>query len=153
MWYERSGDASYKEKAYRYFNNATYSADQNGVVRVGPTWPSSWFSDGYGDYVRHFLDGYAAVPEWVPLDQDHVLRSSSPIQKIAYTNRAVTLRTFDNQGAVSIRMAARPRSVSVNNNKLLEKKAGNMGWEWKTLEKGGLLKINYSGGNEVVVSK
>ncbi|HEX6892094.1 MAG TPA: hypothetical protein VF141_15410, partial [Chryseolinea sp.] len=51
MWYEKTGDVRFKEKAYRYFNNATYCTDQNGVVRVGPTWPSSWFSDGYGDYI------------------------------------------------------------------------------------------------------
>ena len=153
LWYERSGDVTYKEKAYRYFNNATYSTDQNGVVRVGPTWPSSWFSDGYGDYVRHFLDGYAAVPEWVPLDQDHVLRSSSPIQKISYDKTRVRLKTFDNQGTVSIRMAGKPKSVSVGSSNLPEKKGNATGWEWKALEKGGVLKVSYTGGGDVVVSK
>ena len=25
-----------------------------------------WFSDGYGDYIRHFMAGLGAVPEWAP---------------------------------------------------------------------------------------
>jgi hypothetical protein len=153
LWYERSGDVSYKEKAYRYFNNATYSTDQNGVVRVGPTWPSSWFSDGYGDYVRHFLDGYAAVPEWVPLDQDHVLRSSSPVQKIAYSKNAISLKSYDGNGTITIRMNGKPKTISVSNKKLSERKGTDAGWEWVAMEKGGLLKIKYAGGTEISISK
>lgn len=150
LWYERTGDAEYKEKAYRYFNNATYSTDPNGVVRVGPTWPSSWFSDGYSDYIRHFLDGFAAVPEWVPLDQDHVLRSTSPIQKISYASNAIELRTFDKEGTVSVRMSAKPTVISINGN---NSKGNNDEWTWKPMSKGGLLTINYSGGNEIRIAK
>ncbi len=153
LWYERTGDVRFKEKAYRYFNNATYSTDQNGVVRVGPTWPSSWFSDGYSDYIRHFLDGYAAVPEWVPLDQDHVLRSSSAIQKISYSNSSIQMKTHDNKGHLTVRMNAKPKSISIGNNKLVEKKTSDNAWSWTAMEKGGLLKINYSNGNEITVSK
>jgi hypothetical protein len=150
MWYEYTGDEAWKEKAYRYFNNATYSCDPDGVVRVGPTWPSSWFSDGYSDYIRHFLDGFAAVPEWVPLDQDHVLRSSSAIQKISYSP-GITIRTFDTQGKVSIRMRSKPSSVRVDGKRLAEKKTAGEGWTWKPLSSGGLLTIGYSGGNELTI--
>ncbi len=153
LWYERSGDVRFKEKAYRYFNNATYSTDQNGVVRVGPTWPSSWFSDGYSDYIRHFLDGYAAVPEWVPLDQDHVLRSTSAIQKIGYSKNLIQIRTHDNKGFITVRMNAKPKSISIGNSKLTEKKVSDNGWTWIAMEKGGLLKISYSNGNEIAVAK
>jgi hypothetical protein len=150
LWYERTGDVEYKEKAYRYFNNATYSTDPNGVVRVGPTWPSSWFSDGYSDYIRHFLDGFAAVPEWVPMDQDHVLRSTSAIQKIAYSKNAIDLRTFDKDGTLTIRMSAKPSVISINGG---NKKGNNDEWTWKPMPQGGLLKINYSGGNEIKITK
>lgn len=153
MWYERTGDPAFKEKAYRYFNNATYSTDQNGVVRVGPTWPSSWFSDGYGDYVRHFLDGYASVPEWVPLDQDHMLRSTSTVQKISYAQKSINIKTFDNRGTLTIRMTSKPTSIAVGATKLAEKKAGENGWSWTSMAKGGLVKIRYAGGSDLIVRK
>jgi hypothetical protein len=152
LWYERTGDEFFKEKAYRYFNNATYATDPNGVVRVGPTWPSSWFSDGYSDYVRHFLDGFAAIPEWVPMDQDHVLRSISVIQKIAYNANNIELRTFDKKGEVSVRMKAKPTSITVNGSKLTEK-SGDNNWTWKPMAQGGLLKLRYTSGNDIVISK
>ncbi len=150
MWYEHTGDAAFREKAYRYFNNATYSCDPDGVVRVGPTWPSSWFSDGYSDYIRHFLDGFAAIPEWAPLDQDHVLRSSSAVQKISYSS-GINMRTFDSQGTVLIRMKTKPSGITVNGNKLAENKTSGTGWTWQRLSAGGLLTIKYSGGNELTI--
>jgi hypothetical protein len=150
LWYERTSDPEYREKAYRYFNNATYSTDPNGVVRVGPTWPSSWFSDGYSDYIRHFLDGFAAVPEWVPMDQDHVLRSTSAIQKIGYAKNTIAIRTFDKAGTVTIRMSAKPSVISINGS---NKKENSDDWTWKRMAQGGLLTINYSGGNEIKIAK
>ncbi len=153
LWYERTGDESFKEKAYRYFNNATYSTDPNGVVRVGPTWPSSWFSDGYGDYVRHFLDGFAAVPEWAPLDQDHVLRSTSAVQNIRYAPAAIDLTTFDQQGEITVRMKTKPSSVTIDGKKLSEKKGSQNNWSWKALAQGGVLKINYASGNNISIKK
>lgn len=153
LWYERTGDKAYKEKAYRYFNNATYSADPNGVVRVGPTWPSSWFSDGYGDYVRHFLDGYAAIPEWVPLDQDHVIRSTSAVQKISYSKADIKLRTFDPKGVIKIRMAVKPKSITAGTAKLLGNRSGDAGWTWTSLAKGGVVDIRYTNGQDITVLK
>lgn len=153
LWYERTGDATFKEKAYRYFNNATYSTDPNGVVRVGPTWPSSWFSDGYSDYIRHFLDGIAAIPEWAPSDRDHVLRSSSVVQTIKYSAASIDLKTFDNAGKISIRMMAKPASVAVSGRKVNEKSNTGNRWTWKPMAKGGLLAIEYVDGNEIKVLK
>lgn len=153
LWYERTGDPAYKEKAYRYFNNATYSTDPNGVVRVGPTWPSSWFSDGYSDYIRHFLDGMAAVPEWAPADRDHVLRSASAVQKITYAPASIDIRTFDKKGTITIRMTSKPASVTIGGKRLNEKKKEGSGWTWKPMTAGGLLVINYVEGNEIRVMK
>jgi len=146
MWFEKTGDVRYKEKAYRYFNNATYCTDQNGVVRVGPTWPSSWFSDGYGDYIRHFMDGMAAIPEWAPATEDHILRSTSAIQKVKYSSTGLTATTFDSEGELTIRMTAKPKSVMVGAAKVSN-------YQWKPLTKGGVLVMKYKGGNEIAINK
>jgi hypothetical protein len=152
MWYERTGDTRYKEKAYRYFNNATYCTDPNGVVRVGPTWPSSWFSDGYSDYIRHFLDGIAAVPEWAPEGENHLLSSKSVVQRIKYTNASIDFQTFDPQGTVVMRVTRKPRSVNVGDKTISS--GSNLqenSWTWTPLKSGGVLRARYSGGNNVSV--
>jgi hypothetical protein len=64
LLYERTGDLVAKEKAYRSFNWATYMTRSSGVVIDGPEVGNCWFTDGYGDYIRHFLVGISAVPEW-----------------------------------------------------------------------------------------
>ena len=80
MWYELSGDKWFKEEAYRHFNHATYMTEPDGIVQVGHNWGGEiWFSDGYTDYIRHFMEGLAAVPEWAPSGENHLLRSSSII--------------------------------------------------------------------------
>jgi hypothetical protein len=74
MWYEHSGDRWFKEEAYRFFNHASYMAEPDGVVQTGHNWGAEiWFSDGYTDYIRHFMEGLAAVPEWAPAGENHLL--------------------------------------------------------------------------------
>ena len=55
-----SGDAAAREKAYYSFNWATYMCLANGLVHVGPVEATVWFTDGYGDYIRH------SWPAWQP---------------------------------------------------------------------------------------
>ena len=81
LWHERTGDPVAREKAFRSFNWASYMCDRRGVVRVGPLEASHWFSDGYGDYIRHFMVGMGAVPDWAP-GEDHLLRSSSVVTDV-----------------------------------------------------------------------
>ena len=152
LWYARSGDNRYKEKAYRYFNNATYSTDKNGVVRVGPTWPGSWFSDGYGDYIRHFMDGLAAIPEWAPAGEDHLLFSSSVVQQINYQSQKISFTTFDENGNVVLRVTGKPKSITVNGKKLAVRQNGE-GWTWQALPSGGILRLQHKGGNKIEIMK
>jgi hypothetical protein len=154
MWYAQTGDERFKEKAFRYFNNATYCTDPNGVVRVGPTWPGTWFSDGYGDYIRHFLDGLAAVPEWAPAGEDHLLSSRSVVQDITYGNKAIAFTTFDDEGEIVMRLKTKPASVTVGGKLTRQQTApSGVGWQWKALESGGILTLKYKGGNSVVVHR
>jgi hypothetical protein len=98
MWYEHSGDKWFKEEAYRYFNHATYMAEPDGVVQTGHNWGKEiWFSDGYTDYIRHFMEGLASVPEWAPAGENHLLRSTSVVQKISYAANQIVYQTFDKE--------------------------------------------------------
>ncbi len=83
---EATGDERYAEQALRSFNWASYMANEDGTVTVGVDRPDyynqCWFTDGYFDYVPHFIDGMAALPHTAPADSDHLLHSSSVVQEI-----------------------------------------------------------------------
>ena len=152
LWYEKTQNETYREKAYRYFNNATYSTDKNGVVRVGPTWPGSWFSDGYSDYIRHFLDGIAAIPEWAPEGENHLLRSSSVVQKINYNKQEINYTCFDNSSKEVLRLITKPKRILADNVLLQESTdKGGDGWTWKALHKGGVVTVYHSLGKMVKI--
>jgi len=154
LWYEKTGNTFYKEQAFRFLNFATYMTYKNGVVATGPNMLETWFSDGYGDYVRHFIEAMAAIPEWAPADRDHLLRSTSVVQRIKYSASVISLITFDNASDIIIRMVSKPKSVKVNGFQLSElDKPDGEGFVWTSLDKGGVLKISYRSGNEVVVTK
>jgi hypothetical protein len=110
MLFERTGDDALRERAFRSLNWATYACDDRGVVAVGPDKVEGWwFSDGYGDYIRHFLVAMAAVPEWAPAREDHVLRSSSIVTRVAYGD-VIAYSTFDAATDV-LRVRARPARI------------------------------------------
>lgn len=143
MWYERTGDEKYKAEACRFLNFATYMTLPDGFVAVGPNWPGAWFSDGYSDYVRHFSDAMAAVPEWAPHNENHVLRSSSVVQNIDYKTDRIILRTFDNEGVLRVKLARKPREVIVGSKPLIV--------VWKPLPGGVVADIVYSGSYNVEI--
>ena len=154
LWYERTKDQRYKEQACRFFNLASYMTFDNGVVAVGPAWPGSWFSDGFGDYIRHFLEGLAAVPEWAPADEDHLLKSTSVVRAISYAPKQIAFTTFDESSQEVLRLTSKPVSVLVKGKKLPEQRiAGSPGWTWEKLDKGGVLRLRHENGSEVVINK
>ncbi len=112
LWHAKTGDPEAKEKAFRSFNWASYMSDPRGVVRVGPVEESHWFSDGYGDYIRHFMAGVAAVPEWAPSGEDHLLHSSSVVTDVSYAPGSVRYATFDHAGEETLRLSFVPKTVT-----------------------------------------
>ncbi len=93
--YEVTGDSSLRERASRAFAWATYCIDPKGVVKVGPSDQEGyWFSDGYGHYMIHFLDGMASVPAWVPRDRPHVTRSTTVIRSLNAADGLLTYKPF-----------------------------------------------------------
>jgi len=82
-----------KEQAIRRLNWATYMVDTDGKNRYPRD--DIWLTDGYGDYLRHYLRAMAAQPELAPNDQNHLLRTSSVIQSISYSGNTITYTKFD----------------------------------------------------------
>ena len=153
MWYQYSGDKWFKEEAYRFFNHATYMAEPDGIVQTGHNWGTEiWFSDGYTDYVRHFMEGIAAVPEWSPANENHLLKSTSVIKKISYSKYRINYTTFDDASGEVLRLTCKPVMVVANGVQL--KPSANdkqTGWYWQPLSSGGVLKVYHTKGNDVSV--
>jgi hypothetical protein len=93
LYCEKTGDCAGKEQAIRRLNWATYSVNEDGQNR----YPNDdvWLTDGYGDYVRHYLRAMASSPELAPEDQNHLLRTSSVLQQIQYSPEKITYRKYD----------------------------------------------------------
>ncbi|MCL6545385.1 MAG: hypothetical protein K6T61_09145, partial [Bryobacteraceae bacterium] len=118
LYCEKTGECADKDAAIRRLNWATYMVDVDGKNRYPRD--DIWLTDGYGDYVRHYLRAMAAAPELAPEDQNHLLRTSSVIQKISYGPREITYTKFDSRSTEKFKLGAwSPRSV----------KGGRMKWD------------------------
>lgn len=164
-----TGDPTFVKNAIRQLSWATYMVDDDGKN----CYPRDevWMTDGYGDYVRHYLRSMSYLPELAPSDQDHLLSSTSVIQLMEYppainkfyggnvpvekVNRTyVHYRTFDSESTEILRLNNKPDNVCVNDLQITETETDSAmkeGWNWKPLEKGGLLTIRHINGNEIAV--
>lgn len=152
MYWEKSGDTTYVRNAVRQLNWATYMVDTDGK-NFYPT-NAIWMTDGYGDYVRHYLRAMAAAPQLAPDNADHLLRTSSIVKKIEYKPKGITYTTFDGASKEIFRLSGKPSEVRVNGEELDEvDKEDIEGWTWQALTKGGILKIKQTKGNQVNIVK
>lgn len=162
-----SGDKTLVPNAIRQLNWATYMVDEDGKS----CFPRDdiWLTDGYGDYVRHYLRAMAFWPELAPAEKNHLLSSTSVIQLMEYPpfinkflvpnvpadmvkNTLIYYRTFDDKAIEIIRMTKKPGAVLVNS-KVISESIDNKteGWAWKSMEKGGFLTIRHQRGNRITV--
>ena len=155
LWYEATGDAAARDIAARSLDWATYACRDDGIVAVaeGPS-EGWWFSDGYGDYIRHFLVAMAAVPDWAPDGEDHLLRSTSVVDEIEYTPSRVAWSTFDDASTDTLRLTFRPTRVVAGAGSLFERATLDVdGYSARPLPSGGfLVRVRHSGGGVVVVN-
>lgn len=114
LLYEKTGDAVAKEKAYRALNWATYMTRPNGVVIDGPEVNNQWFTDGYGDYIRHFMTSLGAVPAWAPDRQSHLVRSTSIVNNINYSLLEISYGTTDGASTEILRTHFTPARVLID---------------------------------------
>ena len=112
LWSLAGGDEDSRLEALRSFALASYMARDDGVVIFSPCDDSVWFTDGYFDYVPHFLDGMAALPEMAPADQDHLLSSTSIITTITYAPGRIAYHTYHPKGAETLRLTFTPATVT-----------------------------------------
>ena len=123
MYFEKTRDGQAREDAFRSLNYATYFAGSDGRIAccgVDYTHPY-WFSDGYSDYMRHFQWAMGAVPEFAPAGQNHILRSSSVVQKVAYSDRSVAYRTFDAAATEVLRLNFKPSRITAGGTAMVER--------------------------------
>ncbi len=91
---ELTGNTSHVQNAVRQLSWATYMVDEDGKNRYLNN--DIWLTDGYGDYVRHYLRAMAAAPYLSPYNQDHLLMTSSVVKNISYQPSQISYQTFDN---------------------------------------------------------
>jgi len=164
-----TGDNTYVKNAVRQLSWATYMVDNDGKN----CYPRDeiWLTDGYGDYVRHFLRAMSFWPELAPLDKNHLLSTTSVIQRIEYApdfNKflvpdidnidpgkvLVNYHVFDKIGKETLRLTEKPTSVLIDSHEISEGlKDSNDSWIWKDLELGGILTINHSVGSHIIIVK
>ena len=160
-----TGDTSFYTNAVRELNWATYAVDADGKNCY--PFDEPWLTDGYGDYIRHYLRAMATCPQLAPA-ADHLLSSTSVIQQADYKGRLkkyyapffdkvdsnrvrIFYRTFDPTGTETVRLSSRPAGVLLDDQQLTETAKGE-GYSWNVLEKGGgVLTIQRVKGNKVVI--
>src|SRR5260370_25086043 len=105
LWYEKTGDLTAMEKAYRSFNWASYLTRASGVTVTGLDAgldSQSWFSDSYADFIPHVVAGMGAVPQWSPPQENHLLRSTSVIRSVSYLSGEIDYETFDTTSSAAL---------------------------------------------------
>jgi len=151
LWYERTGDTSFKDAAARAFNFATYFSDNQGVVKATLDGGSDWYSDGYADYIKHFMSGIASVPEWSPAGENHILRSSSVVSAVTYGAQQVSYTTFDSASRDRLRLNFAPTQVTVDGAALPQRSDLNQaGWVYNAATS--VLDVRHDTGTHIVVN-
>ncbi|MEP7279167.1 MAG: hypothetical protein ABI813_11030 [Bacteroidota bacterium] len=148
LYWSLTGDTTYTRNAIKELSWATYMVADDGRNY----YPRSdvWMTDGYGDYVRHYIRAMAAVPQLAPSNEDHMLKSSSIVQTISYKGDAIKYKIYDKASHDLFTLAAKPAQVTVNGKLLKEKSTGD-GWQWQPLDKGGILIIEQQQGDMIKI--
>ena len=147
-----TGDTEARQRAFRSFNWATYACSTEGVVKVGTNDDQGyWFSDGYGDYLRHFQFGMAYAPEWAPPVASHLLSSTSTLRAVSYTDAQIAYETFDAVAAERLVLPREPVAVYEGGEKLPRARDdGSLGWRTASLPTGAvLLVVKHAGSNRI----
>jgi hypothetical protein len=144
MYGDKTGDFSDEAMAIKQLSWATYMVKSNGQN----CYPQDgvWLTDSYGDYVRHYLRSMGANPELAPDNSNHLLKTTSVVSDISYSKKSIEYSTFDKESSDVFRLVSKPKSVSVDGNKL---KSGD--YSWRKLDTGGVLTLSSDKGRERII--
>jgi hypothetical protein len=120
FYYAKTGDATYKEAAYRSYNWVTYFQGLPGGAHA-PYSNQWWFTDEFSDGPRRMMDAFWAVPEWAPEDESHLLGSLSAVTNISYRAGSVTYSTFDAASTDVLRLDFLPEVISADGRPLRQR--------------------------------
>ena len=115
-WYALSGDESYKEKAYRSLNWVTYCNDSEGMAFESPLSKdiSNWWSDCYGEGPRMFYHALAAIPEWAPPGENHILYSAGVLKNVSYEPKKISYTATAENDVEYLKVAFKPARITLN---------------------------------------
>ncbi len=109
---------------------ATYDSLPNGVVKDGlfgdQVATAEWSNLAHPWPLCQVLEAIAWLPEaFAPNRENHIVRSSSVVQKVLYEKGRITYSTFDSPPEVQdvLRLAFRPTSIQADGNQLEERPA------------------------------
>jgi hypothetical protein len=143
MYTQLSGDTTYKTNAVHTLNWATYTVANDGRNRY--IRDDIWLTDGYGDYVRHYLRAMAAMPELAPSHKNRFLGTTSVVTLINFKQEAINYTTF-NSATDILRLTRKPGKITCDGTEMKETNDANSeGFNWKTLPTGGVLQIKHIG--------
>ena len=161
MYCKLTSDTTLRQNAIRGLSWATYSVDHDGKNNYPRD--EIWLTDGYGDFIRHYLRAFAVLPELAPDNANHILQSTSVLTQVDYApdinkrlaqdtdteqlkSIKIFYRSFDEKSSEIIRLTQKPTKVLVANKEIKESKDSTQdGWLWKPMVKGGVLQINHTG--------
>jgi hypothetical protein len=148
MYAEKSGDTAYSVNAIRTLNWATYTVADDGRNRY--IRDDIWMTDGYGDYVRHYLRAMASMPELAPSDKNRFLGATSLVTNILYQKDRIIYSTYAGSSDV-LHLTTKPLKISVDGIEMKEAGIdGREGYTWKPLTAGGVLHLKHSGKKVIV---
>ena len=152
LYAAKTGDIVAKERGIRQLNWATYMVKDDGES----TYPNgeTWMTDGFGDYIRHYMRAMESFPGIAPENQDHLVSSTSVIRNIEYKDKSIQYRTFDQISTEILRIRIKPKLVLCGDVKLSESDRSdqNEKWSWKPLKVGGILTIAHQNGNKIAIN-
>lgn len=153
LYAAKTGDWVRKAEAIRQLNFCTYAVDVDGKsVWMNFDTYELWWSDGYGDFVRHLIRSMAAAPELAPVNQDHLLYSSSVIKNITYSKNQIEYLTFDEQSEETIRTHSKPKFIRIEGKKTpAVPDRSQVGYYWEKLKVGGVVHLKKDKGKKILL--
>ena len=153
LYSELTGDLGSRQKAYRALNWATYmiSSSPQGQIIDGPSVGNVWFTDGYADYVRHFMRAMGAVPQWAPNGASHMTRATSVVTSITYRPGEILYTTADPDGTETLKIGFTPAEVTADGSVLPQRvDLGEPGWVYDGAT--GVLRVRHAAARSVRVA-